>query len=204
MPLACPAKLNSQYLRSEISILYSKVIEQPEGEYHFHRGPLYAADFLGYDASELALLPEEATRSFAGVGNPLKMGSARRGETVLDIGFGAGTDLLLAAVQTGPSGKAIGVDMTTEMLESARASALKAGLSHVDLRIGDATKLPVEDASVDVVISNGVLNLVPEKDLALREIKRVVKAGGRIQIADIALDVELSEDARADIDLWTG
>ncbi len=204
MTLVCPTRLDVRHLRSEVSSLYSKVIEQPEGRFHFHRGPDYAAEFLGYDASELAVLPRGATRSFAGVGNPLKIARVRAGETVLDIGCGAGADLLLAAAQTGRSGKAIGVDMTTSMLECARDSALTAGFRHVDLRRGDATSLPVEDASIDVVLSNGVLNLVPEKDAALREIKRVLKPQGRVQIADIVLDTELSEDARNDIDLWTG
>ena len=204
MTLVCPTRLDVRHLRSEISSLYSKVIEQPESGFHFHRGPDYAAEFLGYDASELAVLPGEATRSFAGVGNPLKIARVRPGETVLDIGCGAGTDLLLAAAQTGPSGKAIGVDLTTSMLACARDSALKADFRHAEFRRGDATCLPVEDASIDVVLSNGVLNLVPEKEAALREIKRVLKPRGRVQIADIALDMELSEDARNDIDLWTG
>ncbi len=204
MLLACPSGLDPRHLRSEVSALYSKVIEQPEGEYHFHRGPAYAAEVLGYDASELALLPEAATRSFAGIGNPLKMGRVNPGETVLDIGCGSGADLLLAALQTGFSGKAIGVDMTASMLECARLSALEAGLSHVEFRLGDATRLPIESTSIDVVLSNGVLNLVPEKDVALREIERVLRPGGRVQISDIVLDTELSEDARNNIDLWTG
>lgn len=204
MPLACPTNIDVKQLRAEISSLYRTVLEQPDGEYHFHRGPTYAVEFLGYEPRELEHLPEEVTRAFAGIGNPLKMGRINTGETVVDIGSGAGTDLFLAARQTGPEGKAIGIDMTPSMLDSAGDAAEKANLRQVDLRLGDATALPVDTASVDVIISNGVLNLVPEKDAALDEMRRILKTGGRIQIADIVLDMELSEDARADIDLWTG
>jgi arsenite methyltransferase len=204
MSLVCPTTLDVHRVRSEISGLYARVTSEPDGDYHFHRGPNYAVEFLGYDAAELKSLPEAATRSFAGIGNPLRISPIESGATVIDIGCGAGTDLLLAARQTGPSGKAIGIDMTQDMIETARRAAREAGLAHVELRAGDATSLPVADGSADVVISNGVLNLVPEKEAAIQEIRRVLKPGGRIQIADIALDSPLSEDARADIDLWTG
>lgn len=204
MPVTCPVDLNAQLLRSEISNIYARVADSPDGDFHFHRGPGYAAEFLGYDRAELDTLPSETTASFAGIGNPQIIGPIRPGETVLDIGCGAGMDLLLAAKKVGPDGKAIGVDMTDAMVERARSSARVAGLSQVEVRKGDATRLPVDDAAVDVVISNGVLNLVPEKELALAEIMRVLKPGGRLQIADIALDVELPEEARRNVDLWTG
>ncbi len=204
MALACPTDLNTQLLRNEISNIYGRVADNPEGDFHFHRGAAYAAEFLNYDRAELDALPPEATASFAGIGNPHLIAPISPGETVLDVGCGAGTDLLLAAGKTGSRGRAIGVDMTDAMIERACASARTAGLSHVEMRKGDATRLPVADASVDVVISNGVLNLVPEKELALAEIMRVLKPGGRLQIADIALDVELPEEARRNVDLWTG
>ena len=126
------------------------------------------------------------------------------GATVVDIGSGAGTDLLLVAFHVGPHGRAIGVDMTDAMRDRARRGATACGLLHVEVREGEATALPIDADSVDVVISNGVLNLVPEKSAAIAEIRRVLKPGGRLQIADIALGVELPEDARQDIDLWTG
>jgi len=144
------------------------------------------------------------TESFAGVGNPHAIGPLPAGATVVDIGSGAGTDLLLAAFHIGPLGRAIGVDMTEAMRDRARHGAAACGLAHVDVREGEATALPVETESVDVVISNGVLNLVAEKAAAIAEIRRVMKPGGRVQIADIVLGVELPEDARKDIDLWTG
>ena len=204
MPIACPVDLNTSVLRSEISGIYGRVAVEPDSEFHFHRGPAYAAEFLGYDAGELAALPAECTASFAGVGNPLAIGPIHAGQTVVDIGCGAGMDLLLAAKRTGPDGHAIGVDMTDAMIERARKSVLTSGLRQVEIRKGDATSLPIADGSIDVVNSNGVLNLVPEKELCFREIFRVLKPGGRLHLADIALDVELPEDARRNIDLWTG
>ncbi|MBI4165109.1 MAG: methyltransferase domain-containing protein [Acidobacteria bacterium] len=204
MAIACPVDLDTQKLRFEVSNIYSRVVAEPEGQFHFHRGPGYAAEFLGYDPEELAALPAETTAAFAGIANPHRIGAIRAGETVLDIGCGAGMDLLLAARRVGPTGKAIGVDMTDAMIERASASALAAGLGQVEVRKGDATSLPVESACVDVVISNGVINLVPEKQRAFDEIVRVLKPGGRLQLADILLDVELSEDTRRNIDLWTG
>ncbi|MBI1940906.1 MAG: methyltransferase domain-containing protein [Acidobacteria bacterium] len=204
MAIACPVDLNTRVLRSEVSGLYSRVAVAPDGSFHFHRGPAYAAEFLGYDAGELAALPPETSAAFAGVGNPHRIGPIKAGETVLDIGCGAGMDLLVAARRVGPAGRAIGVDMTDAMIERARASAAAAGLTQVEVRKGDATTLPVEDSSVDVVISNGVLNLVPEKAAAFAEIVRVLKPAGRLQLADIVVDEELGEDERRNIDLWTG
>ena len=204
MAIACPIDLNTEVLRSEISSIYGRVAKEPDGEFHFHRGPSYAVEFLGYDAGELAALPPDCTASFAGIGNPLAIGPIHAGETVLDIGCGAGMDLLLAAKRAGPDGEAIGVDMTDAIVERARKSATTAGLRKVEIRKGDATALPAEDAGIDVVSSNGVLNLVPENERGFSEIFRVLKPGGRLHLADIALDVELPEDARRNIDPWTG
>jgi arsenite methyltransferase len=204
MAIAYPVDLDTQVLRSEVSKVYSRVATDPDGDFHFHRGSAYAADFLGYDPDELAALPRECTASFAGIANPHMIAPIVRGETVLDIGCGAGTDLLLAARRVGPSGHAIGIDMTETMRDRARASAVAAGLTNVEVHRADATTLPLPDASVDVIISNGVLNLVPEKDKAFAEIRRVLRPGGRLQLADIVLDAELGEDVRRNIDLWTG
>jgi arsenite methyltransferase len=204
MAIACPVDLNTAVLRSEISTIYGRVASEPAGEFHFHRGPAYAAEFLGYDAAELSGLPPDCTASFAGIGNPLAIAPIHAGDTVLDIGCGAGMDLLLAARRAGPGGHAIGVDMTDALIERARKSADESGLRQVEIRKGDATFLPVPDDSIDVIISNGVLNLVPEKERGFAEIVRVLTPGGRLHLADIALDAELPEDARRNIDLWTG
>jgi SAM-dependent methyltransferase len=132
MPIACPVDLDTQVLRSEVSKIYSRVAADPDGDFHFHRGPAYAAEFLGYDAAELAALPAECTASFAGIANPHSIAPILPGEIVLDIGCGAGMDLLLAARQVGPRGRAIGVDMTEAMRDRARGSAVAAGLANVE------------------------------------------------------------------------
>jgi arsenite methyltransferase len=204
MATQAPATLDLTKLTDEIISVYQRVAEEPDGDFHFHRGPAYAARLLGYDADRLAALPNASTAAFAGVANPHAGGDLAEGETVLDIGCGAGMDLLLAAQDVGPTGKAIGVDFTKEMREVAAASAATLGLDHVDVRDGNALALPVDDDSVDVVISNGVLNLTPNKSRAFREILRVLKPGGRLQLADIIQEQELSEKMRSDIDLWTG
>ncbi len=204
MSVACPVDLDTGKLRREISKIYGKVAVEPAAQFHFHRGPAYATEFLGYDADELASLPAECTGSFAGIGNPLAIAAVQGGETVVDIGCGAGMDLLLAGKRVGQKGQAIGIDMTEAMVERARNSVAASGMTHIEIRKGDATALPVAGGSVDVVISNGVLNLVPEKELGFAEIVRILRPGGRLQLADIALDRELSEDVRQNIDLWTG
>ncbi len=204
MATSCPIGFDVDQLRREVSFIYARVADDPSGDFHFHRGADYAASLLGYDASELAAIPLTTTASFAGVANPHCIAPIEPGETVIDIGCGAGTDLLLAARRVGPTGKAIGVDMTPAMAERARAGARAMGLDHVAIRVGDALELPIGSGTVDVVISNGVINLTPDKDRAYAEALRVLKPGGRLQLADIVVANELSEKIRNDIDLWTG
>ena len=204
MPVICPIDFDKARLRAEVQTMYARVATSPDGEFHFHRGPVYASTRLGYDASELARLPLDVTSSFAGIGNPHAIDRIPTGAVVVDIGCGAGTDLLIAAMRTGPTGRAIGVDMTEAMRRRATDGAAACGLTNVEVRPGDATRLPLDDASVDVVMSNGVLNLVPEKERAVAEIARVLKPGGRVQIADIIIGETLPDSALRDIDLWTG
>jgi arsenite methyltransferase len=204
MAATCPRDLDVDQLRREIRFIYERVAVDPTGDFHFHRGPEYAVSLLGYDATELAAIPAESSASFAGVGNPHCVAPIEPGETIVDIGCGAGTDLLLAARRVGSRGKAIGVDMTPAMAERARAAARAMGFDHVEVRIGDALDLPVDSRTVDVVISNGVINLTPDKDRAYAEAFRILKPGGRLQLADIIVANELSEKTRSDIDLWTG
>ena len=203
MAIACPINLDVNKLRDEVGETYSRLVREPDGDFHFHRGLDYACERLRYDRDELESLPAECTARFAGLGNPHRVGGIEPGETVLDIGCGAGTDLLLAARRTGPRGKAIGVDATRAMRELAASCARQADLhERVEIREGRAEKLPVDDASVDVVISNGVINLAPDKRVAFGEIVRVLRPGGRLYLADVVITEELSEGSRSDAELW--
>lgn len=204
MATVCPVDLDTLKLRAEIRSIYARVAADPSGVFHFHRGPAYAADMLGYDAAALSALPASTTASFAGVANPHRIAPIASNATVVDIGCGAGMDLLLAAQAVGPHGRAIGVDMTESMAERARAGAREIGQAHVEVRVGDALSLPIDSGIADVVISNGVLNLTPDKELAFSEVFRVLKPGGEFLYADIVVAGELSETIRRNIDLWTG
>ena len=196
------ARVDVAVLRDEIQKTYTDVSTEPEQGFIFPTGRAWAED-LGYP-SELARVPEETARSFAGVANPFSLGRIEPGQVVLDLGCGAGTDLLVAAQMVGPEGRAIGVDMTSAMLERARQSAAAMGLANVELHESLIESLPVPDESVDVVISNGVIDLVPDKDAVFSELDRVLRPGGRLQLADVVIHTEVSEDARERIDLWTG
>lgn len=204
MALTCPADLDTRKLRDEIQSIYARVAAEPGGDFHFHRGIDYAVEWLGYDRDRLQTLPAGCTGSFAGVANPHRMEPLGEGAIAVDIGCGAGMDLLLAARDVGPRGRAIGVDMTEAMAARAGAAAETAGLDNVEIRLGDALALPLDDASVDVVLSNGVLNLVPDKAAAFAEVFRALRPGGRFLYGDIVVGRELSEATRRDIDLWTG
>lgn len=203
MALACPVSLDVERLRREVAAEYTRVAEDPEGEFHFHRGFDHAVSRLGYDPGELSAVPKRAVERFAGVGNPFAIGEITQGSVVLDVGCGAGTDLLIAARRVGERGRVVGVDVTPAMRAVALQSAFEAGLAErVSVLDGDTDALPVEDASVDVVISNGVINLSSNKLQAMGEIARVLRPGGRLMMADVVLRKPLSEKARADIDLW--
>lgn len=201
--IARPVDVDREVLRDAIKEEYRTVAEHPDRGFHFHTGRDLTA-IVGYRDAWLDGIPESAIATFAGTGNPFAMGELHPGERVVDIGSGGGIDSLIAARMTGPEGRVIGVDMTPEMLTTARAAAAQAGLDNVEFREGFMEELPVEDGWADVVISNGVLNLTPDKMLAFGEIARVLKPGGRIQIGDILVEREVSEGAKRRIDLWTG
>jgi SAM-dependent methyltransferase len=197
------AGVDADALRSQISDKYTDVALTPEKGFHFHTGrPL--AQMLGYDAAAVDGLPSSTVDSFAGTGNPFSFGELRLGETVLDLGCGAGFDTLIAAQQVGPRGRVIAVDMTPAMLEKTAAGAQELGLANVECRQGLAEQLPLDSESVDVVISNGVINLCPDKIAVMKEVHRVLKPGGRLQIADIVVHREVPQDKKDDIDLWSG
>ena len=190
-------------LRTEIRKTYTEVSVDQSKEQIFPTGRAWAQE-LGYPEPELARVPHGSVESFAGVANHWKLGRIEPGRFVLDLGCGAGTDLLIAAQMTGPDGRVIGIDMTSAMLDQARISAEQTGLTNVELHQSLIESLPLTDASVDVVISNGVIDLVPDKEAVFDEIDRVLRPGGRLQIADVVIHHEVSEDARKRIDLWTG
>jgi arsenite methyltransferase len=200
--LVTPA-VDLDILRRAIQDEYAVVAQEPEHGFHFFVGrPL--ARLLGYDDTWLEGVPEATIASFAGTGNPFSLGALGPGERVVDVGSGGGIDSLIAAKMVGTSGRVIGIDMTQAMLDKARTSAHSAGMSNVEFREGFGESLPVEDGWADVVISNGVLNLMPDKDAALREMARVLKPGGRLQIGDILVQKPVPQDAKEDIALWTG
>ena len=198
-----PAAVDPDKLRTQISEKYADVALTPDKGFHFHTGrPL--ARMSGYDDAVVDSLPEPVVESFAGTGNPFSMGDLNPGETVLDIGCGAGFDTMIAAQQVGPNGRVIAVDMTPEMLAKAKRCAEAMGLTNIDFRQGLAEDLPVSDESIDVVISNGVINLCPDKVGVMEEVHRVLKSGARIQIGDVVVHKEVPQDAKDDIDLWSG
>jgi arsenite methyltransferase len=192
-----------EVLRDEIRKTYTDVSTEQDKDFIFPTGRAWAQE-LGYPEPELSRIPDATLESFAGVANHWRLGRVEPGEVVVDLGCGAGTDLLIAAQMTGETGRVIGIDMTEPMLARARESAAAMGLANVELHESLIEDLPVGDASVDVVISNGVIDLVPDKDAVFDEIDRVLKPGGRLQVADVIIHHEVSEDARKRIDLWTG
>lgn len=181
--------------------MYTAVASRPEETFHFPTGRR-ACEYVGYSGAELDRLPAAAIESFAGVGYPFAGGAIREGDTVLDIGSGSGTDVLLAALRTGPGGRVIGLDMTDAMRRKCLANARAMDVEHVEVLDGNAESIPLPDASVDVVTSNGVINLVPDKTQAIREIHRVLRPGGRVQIADIVVQDPPSAACRAQPQLW--
>ncbi len=201
--MATAVTLDLAQLRSAIRDEYTEVASCPSKGFHFHTGR-FLADRLGYPAERVEGLPDPVVESFAGVGNPFSWGDLAPGETVFDLGSGAGFDAFLAAHMVGSAGEVIGIDMTPAMLSKARDNARLLELSNIEFREGLLEALPVASESVDVVISNGVINLCPDKALVLAEAYRVLTPGGRMQIADIVVGRALPEDAKADIALWTG
>lgn len=196
-------RLDVDTLREAIQEEYAEVANHPTKGFHFHTGrPL--AHILEYRDEWLEGIPESSIESFAGTGNPFGMGELRPGERAVDVGCGAGIDSLIAGKMVGPEGRVIGVDMTQVMLEKARVAADEAGLENVEFHQSYAEELPVPDGWADVVISNGVLNLMPDKPSVLGEMFRTLKPGGRLQIGDILVQKPVPEGAKRKIDLWTG
>ena len=200
--MAVEVELDVELLKSEIKKTYASVSEEPEKDFIFPTGRAWAED-LDYP-HELARVPERAAESFAGVANPFSLGRLEPGERVLDLGCGAGTDSLVAAQMVGEQGHVTGIDMTPQMLAKARAAAAELGATNVEFVEGEAERLPFADESFDVVLSNGVIDLIPDKDAVFSELHRVLAPGGRMQIADVTIQNPVGAEGRRDIDLWTG
>ena len=200
--MAVDVEIDVELLKSEIKRTYASVSEEPEREFVFPTGRAWAED-LGYPP-ELAHVPDSAVESFAGVANPFSLGRLEPGEHVLDLGCGAGTDSLVAAQMVGEQGHVTGIDMTPQMLAKARAAAAEMGAANVEFIESEAERLPFPDGSFEIVISNGVIDLIPDKDAVFAEIFRVLTPSGRIQIADVTIQNPVSAEGRRDIDLWTG
>jgi arsenite methyltransferase len=200
--MAIDVEIDVALLKSEIKKTYASVSDEPEKDFIFPTGRAWAED-LGYP-DELGNVPDASAESFAGVANPWVMGRLSKGERVLDLGSGAGTDSLIAAQMVGEKGHVTGVDMTPEMLAKARASAAEMGAQNIEFIEAEAEHLPFPDASFDVVISNGVIDLIPDKDAVFSELYRVLTPGGRLQIADVTIQNPVSAEGRRNIDLWTG
>jgi SAM-dependent methyltransferase len=194
--------LDVAVLKSEIRKTYASVSAEPEREFIFPTGRAWAED-LGYPP-ELANVPDAAVESFAGVASPWELGRLQPGERVLDLGSGAGTDSLVAAQMVGEHGSVTGIDMTPEMLAKARGAAEAMGAGNVEFLEAEAERLPFPDLSFDVVISNGVIDLIPDKDAVFSELFRVLVPGGRLQLADVTIQRPVSDEGRRNIDLWTG
>jgi SAM-dependent methyltransferase len=194
--------IDVETLKCEIKKTYAQVSAEPETDFIFPTGRAWALD-LGYPP-DLGRVPAGAAKSFAGVANPFSLGRLEPGERVLDLGSGAGTDSLIAAQMVGPEGRVTGIDMTPEMLAKARAAAAELDLENVEFVEGEAERLPLADESFDVVISNGVIDLIPDKDAVFSELFRVLRPGGRLQLADVTIQQPVSEEGRRKIDLWTG
>ena len=201
--IAEPKGLDRNVLRQEIQKEYREVAHHPDKGFHFHTGRRLA-QIVQYQEDWLRWVPEPVLASFAGTGNPFSVAPLREGERVVDLGCGAGIDSIIAAHMVGPAGAVRGVDMTDEMLEKAERARAESGLRQLRFEKGFLEELPLEDGWADVVISNGVINLCPDKHKAFREIHRVLRPGGRIQIADIMVHKQVSDSARQKIDLWTG
>ena len=201
--VAQPVDVDTDTMRKAIQDEYKEVAKNPGKGFHFHTGRTLTK-IVGYKDAWFEGVSESSIEAFAGTGNPFAMGVLTPGENVVDIGSGGGIDSLVAARMVGPGGEVVGIDMTPAMLEKARTAAAESDIDNVEFREAYMEELPVADGWADVVISNGVLNLTPDKQKVLAEMFRVLRSGGRLQIGDILVDREVPEEAKRKIDLWTG
>ena len=188
-------------LLHKVQEMYRAVAQRPHEEFHFETGRALA-ERLGYPPEQLDAVPAEAVESFAGVGYFFDLAALQAGERVLDLGSGSGTDAFVAALQVGDRGHVVGIDMTDAQLEKAERLRSRDGLDHVEFRSGRIEELPFDGASFDAVVSNGVINLAPDKEQVFREAARVLRPGGRLAVADIVTDEALTDAIVSDVNLW--
>jgi ubiquinone/menaquinone biosynthesis C-methylase UbiE len=201
MSNSAPYRLDIADLEARVKAMYEQVATQPQREFHFETGR-DLAERLGYPAADLDSIPAAAVESFAGVGYFLDLAAIQPGETVLDLGSGSGTDSFLAAIATGLTGRVIGVDMTAAQLAKSRHLATSAAMMNVEFRDGHIERPPADDASIDCVISNGVVNLSADKQAVFQAAATVLRPGGRLVIADIVSAVRLPDAVTCDASLW--
>lgn len=201
MDASIAQKLDKSLVENAVQEMYEDVATCPNKEFHFPTGRNSCLN-LGYPEEELDAIPAQAVESFAGVGYPFLAGGIQPGDTVLDIGSGSGADFIIAAQKTGPEGRVIGIDIAPSMIAKARKNIKTAGLDNIEILEGHADDIPLGDSSVDVVTSNGVINLVPDKQKVFNEIHRILTPGGRIQISDIVLTKPVSEKSKSNAQLW--
>jgi len=199
--LQTPRRVDIVALEQKVKTMYRNVATNPQGDFHFEMGRALT-ERLGYARADLDAIPSQAIDSFAGVGYYFDLAALRAGETVVDLGSGSGTDTFVAALKVGASGRVIGIDMTDEQLAKAEALRASAGFTNVSYRKAYIESTGLQDASVDAVISNGVINLAPAKEDVFREAARTLRPGGRLALADIVTDVRLPDGITCDATLW--
>ena len=195
------APADKKRIEQSIRQKYTEVASSPQGHFNYPTGRA-GLEALAYDAERIEALTDNIVASYCGVGNPFTLTSISKGEAVLDIGCGAGVDTLIAASIVGPEGKTVGIDMIPEMLERAKENLHETTFNNVTFQLASAENLPFPDESFDMVISNGVFNLIPDKTRALAEAFRVLKPGGCLMIADQILTGQLPADTKARIESW--
>lgn len=200
-PQTADRNLDVAALETKVKAMYRSVALEPEGEFHFEMGRALA-ERLGYSPTELDMIPSEAIASFAGVGHFFDLAKPRPGDKIVDLGSGSGMDTFVAALKVGPAGRVIGIDMTDEQLAKAERLRKAAGIAHVEYRKGYIEKTGLTDATFDLVISNGVINLAPDKAAVFGEAARLMKPGGRLALADIVTEKPLPEGITCDATLW--
>jgi SAM-dependent methyltransferase len=195
-------KIDSEEIREAMRKKYAEISRTAKGKFNYPTGK-EGANNLKYDLSDVEAVPGDVLDSFCGVGNPFSLGPIQQGETVLDVGCGAGFDLIITGRMTGQTGRACGIDLTPEMVMKTQKTITRLKLTNCEVQLAESESIPYDDHTFDIVISNGVLNMSPDKEKSFQEIYRVLKPEGRLQFADIVLKKELPEKVASSLEAWT-